>query len=180
MVNETDLFYLVMLILHSSRSVCDRPPARREISPLNPIATKPQPQRQTKRRSRRFLFQSKFGYAYQQICQVVSREDYPSLSNPSRTNNVARRKHRSRCYHRAIHIFTTQSLSPRRKRQFSSVSFSDRTLSKGGWRLNLNHQIATAMTGAAETALRMLATPWYAACRFLNSTFYKRRPVKCV
>ena len=75
---------------HSSRSVCDRPPARREISPpLNPIATKPQPQRQTKRRSRRFLFQSKFGYPYQQICQVVSREHYPSLTNPSRTNNVS-------------------------------------------------------------------------------------------
>lgn len=41
---------------YSSRSVCDRPPARREISPLNPIATKPQPQRQTKRHSRRFSF----------------------------------------------------------------------------------------------------------------------------
>src|SRR5215510_13159425 len=79
---------------HSSRSVWDRPPARREISPLNPIATKPQRQRQTKRRSRRFLFQSKFGYPYQQICQPVSCEHYPSIGNPSRANNVAHGKTR--------------------------------------------------------------------------------------
>jgi hypothetical protein len=49
-----------------------------------------------KRRSRRFLLQSKFGYPYQQICQAVSREHYPSIGNPSRANNVAYRKHGSR------------------------------------------------------------------------------------
>ena len=93
MVNETELFYLVMLILLTLiiLLVLSATGPRRELDLLllNPIATKLQRQRQTKRRSRRFLFQSKFGYPYQQICQAVSREHYPSIGNPSRANNVA-------------------------------------------------------------------------------------------
>src|SRR6267378_6831037 len=40
----------------------------------------------------------------QKIGQPVSRENYPPISNPARTNNVAHRKHRRRCDHRAINI----------------------------------------------------------------------------
>src|SRR5215510_12177490 len=97
---------------HSSRSVCDRPPARREISPLNLIATKPQRQRQTKSRSRRFLLQSKFGYPHQQIRQPVSRQNHPPISNPARDGNVAHRKHGSRRDHRAILIPTLRTPNP--------------------------------------------------------------------
>jgi len=98
---------------HSSRSVCNRPPARWEISPLNPIATKPQRRRQTKRRSRRFLLQSKFDYPYQQICQAVSREHYRSIGNPSRANNVACRKHGSRLSVTTAGIVAFRALNPK-------------------------------------------------------------------
>jgi hypothetical protein len=40
----------------------------------------------------------------QQISQAVSRENHPPISNPARTNNVAHRKHRGRCDHRAVFI----------------------------------------------------------------------------
>jgi hypothetical protein len=39
----------------------------------------------------------------QKISQPVSRQNHPSVSDPACTNNVARRKHGSRCDHRAIH-----------------------------------------------------------------------------
>jgi hypothetical protein len=45
-------------------------------------------------------------YACQQISQPVSRQNHPSVSNPARVNNVARRQHGSRCDHCAIHIPT--------------------------------------------------------------------------
>src|SRR5262245_65517235 len=38
----------------------------------------------------------------QQISQPISREHHPSISNPARINDVARRKHMSRRYRRAV------------------------------------------------------------------------------
>jgi hypothetical protein len=46
----------------------------------------------------------------QQICQAVSRQNYPPVSNPARANNVAHRKHGSCRNHRAVLIST--SLTP--------------------------------------------------------------------
>jgi hypothetical protein len=40
----------------------------------------------------------------QQIDQAISSENDPPIANAARTSNVARREHRSRCDHRAIHI----------------------------------------------------------------------------
>jgi hypothetical protein len=45
--------------------------------------------------------------SFKQIGQPVSRQNHPPISNPARTNNVARRKHGSRYYHRAILIRTS-------------------------------------------------------------------------
>jgi hypothetical protein len=42
----------------------------------------------------------------QQVSQAVSRQHYLPISNPARTDNVSRRKHRSRYDHRAIHSAT--------------------------------------------------------------------------
>jgi hypothetical protein len=38
----------------------------------------------------------------QKVGEAVSRQDNPPISNPPRVNDVSRRKHRSRCDHRAI------------------------------------------------------------------------------
>jgi hypothetical protein len=48
----------------------------------------------------------------QQIGQAVSRENDPPISNPAGANNISRRKHRSRCDHRAIHISTPRNPNP--------------------------------------------------------------------
>jgi len=40
---------------------------------------------------------------------MVSGEDYPPISNPACTNNVARRKHGSRRYRREIYSFTPRN-----------------------------------------------------------------------
>ena len=44
----------------------------------------------------------------QQISQAVSGKNYPSVSNLARINNVADRKHRSRCDHRAVLILASR------------------------------------------------------------------------
>src|SRR5262245_29177895 len=48
----------------------------------------------------------------QQICQPVSRENHPPISNPPCTNNISRRKHGSRCDHRAVRIATSRCPNP--------------------------------------------------------------------
>jgi hypothetical protein len=48
----------------------------------------------------------------QQICQPVSRQNYPSVSNPARANNVSRRKHGSRRDHRAVQLLTLRNPNP--------------------------------------------------------------------
>ena len=50
----------------------------------------------------------------QQVRQPVSRQNYPPVSNPARTDNVSRRKHRSRRYHRAVLVPI-----PRRTNEFT-------------------------------------------------------------
>ena len=58
------------------------------------------------------LLLSKFEYPCQQICQPVSRENHPPISNPARANNVSRRKRRSRYDHSAVHIATPRNPYP--------------------------------------------------------------------
>jgi hypothetical protein len=48
----------------------------------------------------------------QQISQAVSRQNHPSVSNPTRVNNVSRRKHRLRSDHRAVHRTTLRNPNP--------------------------------------------------------------------
>jgi hypothetical protein len=40
--------------------------------------------------------------SFKQIGQPVSRQNHPPISNTSRINNVAHRKHGSRCYRRTV------------------------------------------------------------------------------
>jgi len=48
----------------------------------------------------------------QEISQAVSRQNHPPISNAPGTDHVARRKHRSRCNHRAIHTPTPRAANP--------------------------------------------------------------------
>jgi hypothetical protein len=59
-----------------------------------------------------FSFNPTFASDYcQKIGQTVSRQNHPSISNPTRANNVSHRKHGSRCDHRTIHSRPSQSQS---------------------------------------------------------------------
>jgi hypothetical protein len=49
---------------------------------------------------------------HQQIRQPVSRQNHPSVSNPARINDVARRKHRSRRYRRAVLVSISRRTDP--------------------------------------------------------------------
>ena len=58
------------------------------------------------------LFSPSIKILSEKVSQPVSRQNHPSVSNPARTDNVSRRKHGSRCDHRAIHSPALRNPNP--------------------------------------------------------------------